>query len=949
MTTRAAPLRQWLGGAPGGAAAPLGRRALSYLRPLAPSLQWVTFTLMLGVLMSVVWSVQAARWTTTPPLHLAAFIGFAAGAGLAKARINTCVLHSVGLTLWLLTVVWMFIAFLHAPGGFAGIYHLGERFGQWMFAARTGGISTDAVPFAVTLVVLTWALGYAAGWFTSRKGNVWPPVLASGFGLLTNLSYLPSSFWSYFYLYLLFAMLALAWASFLQRRKTWERQRIVHSTVMAAYGLSDAFWFGLAAVIIALLLPAGFSRPAVFKRAYEVMRWPVETFSGDFNRLFAGVPAKKAVPFRIFDDTLPFQGTIKLGDQVVFTAETSWPTYFRVRSYPTYLSQGWSAGATQLVPVDWPAAETAETQYAERQPVVQQVTLAFSPKHLPIGGLVGQSDRRLLAEAPVGPTYTIPLGRTQIPGALPKNVQALALQLRQRFAVEGQGNVTIRRLVNNADPMETLIRQVMPAGSDLVRVLRDAEGYTTGVEIRYSGPPDAATWTIPLVPSADLSALPPALQKLALDLRRRLPPRSAEVRVLPDGTIILPSSAFDDSLIRAAIPPEYELVRVNRDSQGRAIGVEIRSILPPAQDVLSVQSPVRLLTEDAYAVRTSVSVATPGELQAAGVSYPAWVEGLYLQLPDSVPQRVKDLARSLTANARTPYEKALAIQAYLKTVPYSQTIPPPGYNADGVDHFLFVAKSGYSEYYGSAMAVMLRTVGVPARLAVGYTFGDVDDSGVVAIRDLNAHGWAEVYFPRYGWVDFEPTPGQDVPSFELLEGGVGFGGAGDDELLNDLEGDEQDLPPLGSGGNNARDQGGIRIGLPTRGWLILVAAIAGVGLLLRQGLRWLLVTPRRVEGVYRKLSRLTALAGLGPQEGQTPREYGRLIGSRLSGFQTNLDAIVDAYSRRLYGQKSLTLEEERVVGEAWRRVRVPLLGLALRGLFSFRRRPQRALRTAASQ
>ena len=95
-----------------------------------------------------------------------------------------------------------------------------------------------------------------------------------------------------------------------------------------------------------------------------------------------------------------------------------------------------------------------------------------------------------------------------------------------------------------------------------------------------------------------------------------------------------------------------------------------------------------------------------------------------------------------------------------------RSLEAPPFDADGVDHFLFKRpRGGYSEYFSSAMAVMLRSVGIPARLATGYTMGDkVADQDVYVVRDSHSHGWVEVYFPNYGWIGFEPTPGEALPT-----------------------------------------------------------------------------------------------------------------------------------------------------------------------------------------
>ena len=133
-------------------------------------------------------------------------------------------------------------------------------------------------------------------------------------------------------------------------------------------------------------------------------------------------------------------------------------------------------------------------------------------------------------------------------------------------------------------------------------------------------------------------------------------------------------------------------------------------------------------------------------------------------MPAELPQRIRDLGRELTAEAETPYEKAIAIEEHLKTLPYSLSINPPPFDADGVDYFLFEQKAGYSEYFASAMTVLLRTQGVPARMVTGYTVGNqLPEHDIYVVTDSHSHGWVEVFFPRYGWISFEPTPGASIP------------------------------------------------------------------------------------------------------------------------------------------------------------------------------------------
>ena len=109
---------------------------------------------------------------------------------------------------------------------------------------------------------------------------------------------------------------------------------------------------------------------------------------------------------------------------------------------------------------------------------------------------------------------------------------------------------------------------------------------------------------------------------------------------------------------------------------------------------------------------------------------------------------MRNLASDLTYRADSPYEKAKAIEKYLSSFPYTLIVDPPPFDADGVDHFLFTLRQGYSEYFASAMTVMLRSVGIPARLATGYTTGDkVLGEEIYVVTDSHSHGWVEAYIP----------------------------------------------------------------------------------------------------------------------------------------------------------------------------------------------------------
>lgn len=159
-----------------------------------------------------------------------------------------------------------------------------------------------------------------------------------------------------------------------------------------------------------------------------------------------------------------------------------------------------------------------------------------------------------------------------------------------------------------------------------------------------------------------------------------------------------------------------------------------------------------------YVIHALVINPTVRELRAAGTDYPDWVRERYLQLPPDLPPAIADLARQITAGAETPYDKAAAITDYLRReITYSPRVPPAPSGRNTLAWFLFDHQAGFCNYFATAEVVMLRAVGVPARMVVGFTEGQIASPGWRTVRQRNAHAWPEVYFPGIGWVEFEPT------------------------------------------------------------------------------------------------------------------------------------------------------------------------------------------------
>jgi transglutaminase-like putative cysteine protease len=160
-----------------------------------------------------------------------------------------------------------------------------------------------------------------------------------------------------------------------------------------------------------------------------------------------------------------------------------------------------------------------------------------------------------------------------------------------------------------------------------------------------------------------------------------------------------------------------------------------------------------------YTVRSLRPDPSTEALRAGGEPYPDRIENRYLDLPASTPDRLTEFTDRVTADAEDPYEAANAIEAWLEANKnYSLEVDRP--SGDIASSFLFGMDRGYCTYFATAMVSMLRSQGVPARFAVGYTPGEQVGENRWLARGLDSHAWVEVYFSDVGWVRFDPTPAE---------------------------------------------------------------------------------------------------------------------------------------------------------------------------------------------
>jgi transglutaminase-like putative cysteine protease len=201
-----------------------------------------------------------------------------------------------------------------------------------------------------------------------------------------------------------------------------------------------------------------------------------------------------------------------------------------------------------------------------------------------------------------------------------------------------------------------------------------------------------------------------------------------------------------------------------------------------SMDMVALDARPYIRPGEYYQSRSSLASFTQFRLRATNKEYPQWVLDRYLQLPDNITQRTRDLASQIALGHDNEYDIVEAVTNYLReNIEYQTSIEAPPKNQEVIDWFLFDYKKGFCNYYATAEVILLRSLGIPARWSVGYAEGErglteeeltqprrggdypeTTSMDIVSftVRQKDAHSWPEVYFPGSGWVEFEPTVSQ---------------------------------------------------------------------------------------------------------------------------------------------------------------------------------------------
>ncbi|MGH2521058.1 MAG: DUF4129 domain-containing transglutaminase family protein [Anaerolineales bacterium] len=370
-----------------------------------------------------------------------------------------------------------------------------------------------------------------------------------------------------------------------------------------------------------------------------------------------------------------------------------------------------------------------------------------------------------------------------------------------------------------------------------------------------------------------------------------------------------------------------------------------------ALDVGAVRSRDILRRGEVYQAIASVSIADEASLRTAGADYPQWVVDNFLQLPRGITERTHALARQIVedAGADNPYDQAKAITNWLRqNITYDQFIETPPQDVEPVDYFLFTSRKGYCNYYASAEVILLRSLGIPARLAVGFAQGDFDvNTGTYHVLERNAHAWPEVFFPDYGWVEFEPTVSEPPlvrPERTIIASDTDTLSA-EDRLATPEPREERPEPDgalAGQGGSAllALWLGRLQTLAVTTGIGVVVAALLGLvgtALLLRLGVigwenlgrtgHWVLryrgrPIPSVVSLAYLNLERVARWLGLPATSAFTPNERAEALGRVVpDDTRAGVTVITEQYVTEKYSQRS---PDSGAAHSAWQSIRVPV-------------------------
>ena len=831
-----------------------------------PRASWITFILLFGMLFALDTSVERADWVPVPRLGWITLQSMFLASCLASIRkVNVLFLHLTGLIVSILLLQRIGTSLITNTTSNA-LTELLTRVSGWIDVATTGGISNDPLPLTLWIITTSWIIGYGSAWSIIRHRNIWAGILPSAIALITTLSYLPESFSFYFFMYITFTILLLGWLHGLRAPSSLQPLSSHQVISVSTVNFGHAIWVALILVFTASLLPVTTVLVDPLRRGYDQVHQPIETIQEQFNRLFAGISGKKSTPFQSFGKTLPFKGPISFQGVVIFTATQSQPTYWGAQTYSEYTPTGWIASDSKKIPAG-DKSPPPFTSYSSLSSQDHVVHLNFSTTTLFMPGIPTNSDRPSFLIVAEHAPFKIDLTATaESIASLPKDIRLWANHL-----IELTSTPSYKTL--NPTALSDLFRQSLP--------------------------PDIIIKSASFISAEGTSTL------FANQVR-------TEANLDAD-------AKFKRMILTKILDTPHHLSTIS-----------LHRVPPASPDVIAFRSTKRMSAGDEYLISGNRSIASEASLRAQIGQIPSWVTDQYLQVPASMPERIHLLAKELTVHATNQYDKVVALQSFLRRFEYSRDREKHPHKSDAVDHFVFEGRLGYCDDFASSLAVMARTLGIPSRVVAGYGPGILGPGeNHTIIQDEDSHVWVEIFFPKYGWITFEPTPKYPLPSRSSnAPSSDRFSNESDSPNdMNELSGDEElfDQGSMALAGNFTdvnNDSSGITFRVA-----VLFSSVIGIVIAVMLGATWMRIMrslgdPNRT---YSLMSTLGRLVGVKLLPSMTPFEYARALTKVIPSADRQIQAVATEYVLVKYAKPTRATSNSSILDNALKQIQLAIL------------------------
>lgn len=862
---------------------------------------WTTFWLAALVVFTATWSVQSADWADgLGILTVVTIAGLAVGLILANVdRIPPVVAHLVALALGAVVVLYEMTGFLsdNLGGRQEKLRYLWTRWELWFNAVRRGERADDLYLFILLMAALLWVLSYASIWFIFRSHWIWLSLLLPGVVLLLNMGYsdrVPSVL---VLVYLFAAILLLMRFTFAEREQKWQRVGVPYPDTLTWRGFWVASYLGLAVILTGWVLPLSTQSQAILQ-TWDRVNGPWRQVEDTFNTWFSSLRGPGGVGvggFASFGDRFQLGGPLRLNSDPVLLVKGDSAPYLAAHTYDVFTGSGWQSDVGQ----------TFQPQGGSSGGQVSPLIEFKSGQAIPTPASVSQ--------ARTEQKYTVQVYS-------PRGAVLFSSGEATGYSVPVQVQLAWYTYTNQRIDIQTATEADTPPELwPLVQLLQKAEFH------QFVPPSEAAT------PAATPEAAATPV---------------ATPTPVPEDAILFDDWAGDPLQV-SDIQAEFRTLRQRgiriryggMSPSGDAFKMSYLTFsgqLPVYSDVEAIFARDGVRSGDQYQFTSLSPDATPDQLRQASTDYPTEITSRYLQLPE-VSARTKALTEQLARGKSNPYDIATAIEAYLRTnLKYNENVPNPPANRDLVDYFLFDIKQGYCVYYASAMAEMLRVLGIPTRVVVGFYPAQYDsNAGGYLYRNNNAHSWPEAYFPGYGWIPFEPTAARaeiqrgPAPSSTPATGqnGAPSGGASSENGLGRFN---EDFPPdAGLGGT-------VTVSTPpNQGLTWVLRIILGLAIVVTGAVSFLWLRGTRgmspVTQFFTKTQRGANWSGLRANPSMTPYEFAASISKQIPGSRTHLDFLANLYVRETYGRQESSSSELHRARTAWLRIRGLLVRYLLIG------------------